>query len=306
MIFGIMLIMGGVGLILFVFLEYKQKKHYLIEMKKLMPIEYSGGTSQAINVRAFYDESLIQKLTTVFRNFHRLLGNKAELKILSLITIQVAISIYLNNKYLQSNQLIVSSMTVIIGTLIFSGWLQSRERKLFEESFPDALTMLASAVSAGEGLMQAIMFVGRTLDGAVGAEFKKMGERLKMGETPDAVFNKSCQIFPYPSYKFFVITMRANIDRGGQIKDVISKLNRIMFNARAVEKKKYALTSEARMSAKIIGVMPLLFLFILQYLSPENFNFVMYDPSGRPILYYVVISEFIGMFIIWSLMKGVK
>lgn len=45
----------------------------------------------------------------------------------------------------------------------------------FEESFPDALNMMSSAVSAGEGIMQAVVFVGRSLDGKVGKEFKRMG-----------------------------------------------------------------------------------------------------------------------------------
>ena len=177
---------------------------------------------------------------------------------------------------------------------------------MFEESFPDALNMLTSAVSAGESIMHAIMFVGKSLDGEVGKEFKVMGDRLQLGESPDSVFRKSCRRFPYPSFQFFVITLRANMSRGGQLKDVMTRLNRLMFEARAIEKKKYALTSEARTSAKIVGAIPFFFLFMLQYLSPENYEFVMFNPAGRPILYYVLISEAIGMTIIWLLMKSVR
>ncbi|CAE6877721.1 hypothetical protein ACOMICROBIO_NCLOACGD_00015 [Vibrio sp. B1ASS3] len=32
----------------------------------------------------------------------------------------------------------------------------------------------------------------------------------------------------------------------------------------------------------------------------------MFNPEGRPLLYYLVISEAIGMAIIWALMKRVK
>ena len=154
--------------------------------------------------------------------------------------------------------------------------------------------------------MHSIMFVGKTLEGSVGEEFKRMGERLQLGESPDSVFKKSCNRFPYRSFQFFVITLRANMQRGGQLKDVITRLNRLMFDARAIEKKKYALTSEARTSAKIVAAIPFFFLFILQYLSPENYDFVMNHPNGQPILYYMLISEAIGIGIIWSLMKGVR
>ncbi|MUL06124.1 pilus assembly protein TadB, partial [Aliivibrio fischeri] len=65
-------------------------------------------------------------------------------------------------------------------------------------------------------------------------------------------------------------------------------------------------TSEARASAKIVAAIPFIFLFMLQYLSPENYEFVMFNPAGRPILYYVLISESIGILIIWLLMRGVR
>jgi tight adherence protein B len=66
------------------------------------------------------------------------------------------------------------------------------------------------------------------------------------------------------------------------------------------------MTAEARMSVKIVAAIPFFFLFLLQYLSPENYEFVMFNSAGRPILYYVLISEAIGIGIVWFLMKGVK
>jgi tight adherence protein B len=133
-----------------------------------------------------------------------------------------------------------------------------------------------------------------------------MGQRLQLGEPVDDVFQKSCRRFPYPSFYFFIICLRANIQRGGQLKEIMTRLNRMMFNARAMDKKKLAMTAEARMSVKIVAAIPFLFLFLLQYLSPENYEFVMFHPSGRPILYYVLMSEFIGISIIWALMRKVK
>ena len=201
---------------------------------------------------------------------------------------------------------IVALISIVAGLSWGYVWLQEREKKQFNERFPDALNMLSSAVSAGESITHAIAFVGKKLEGDVGNEFKVMGERLQLGESPDEVFKKACVRFPYPAFRFFVITLRANMNRGGQLRDVISRLNRLMFDARAVERKKYALTSEARISAKIVCATPFFFLFILQFLSPENYEFVMFHAEGRPILYYVLISEAIGMLIIWGLLKGTK
>ncbi|KXO11887.1 Flp pilus assembly protein TadB [Moritella sp. JT01] len=183
--------------------------------------------------------------------------------------------------------------------------LQNKRENEFKDGFPDALNLLISAVSAGDSITHAIDFVGKKLDNVVGHEFKRISERLLIGEAPEQVLKKSCQMFPYTEYFFFVVTLRANMNRGGQLKEILQRINRIMFESYAINKKKFALTSESRASAKIVSAIPVIFIVILKFISPDNFDFVMYEEAGKPILYYVVISELIGLGIIRMLMKSV-
>jgi len=308
MMHWVSLIAGGV-ILLAICLPKKKKGssiQFLEEMNKTILIESMDTDQQAVNLSSLSSKTLKQRALHAWHNVHNQLGSLAFIKVGAFLVVVMALATYINQNFIRSSWLMVTLLFEVAAIIFGYFWLQKRAKNQFEESFPDALNMLASAVSAGESIMHAIMFVGRSLDGEVGKEFKLMGERLQLGESPDSVFRKSCQRFPYPSFQFFVITLRANMQRGGQLKEVISRLNRLMFDARAIEKKKFALTSEARTSAKIVAAIPFFFLFILKYLSPENYEFVMFAPQGKPILYYVLISEFIGITIVWSLMKGVK
>ncbi|CAM4400865.1 type II secretion system F family protein [Vibrio agarivorans] len=306
MIAWLCLIAGGVFLLLLLKEDKQVHKRYLESENQTVATKSMVHGASAINLEALSDETLRQKIDRVSRNINRQLGKGAPIKIFGFMIALVFLAIYLNNNFVRVHPAIMMVIVEIVGLYAGYAWLQKREKKHFEEAFPDALNMLTSAVSAGESLMHAIMFVGRSLEGEVGSEFKLMGERLQMGESPDTVFRKACKRFPYSEFHFFVITLRANMQRGGQLKDIITRLNRLMFDARSVEKKKYSLTAEARMSAKIVASIPFIFLFMLQYLSPENYEYVMFNPDGRYILYYVLISEFIGISIVWSLMKGVR
>ncbi|ROV57775.1 pilus assembly protein TadB [Vibrio ponticus] len=296
------------GLLLLYLARGEDKKQLLQLLDKDKDAYTSKETLQlenAINLSSLNKQSIKLKIRRFKRNLMTRLGDGAPYKLLVFVILLAAISLYINANFFRGNSWLVLLVTEVFGLFILTVWLRNKAQKDFEAAFPDALTMLTSAVSSGESLMHAIIYVGNTLDSEVGKEFKLMGERLQMGEAPESVFTKSARRFPYASFNFFIITMNANIQRGGQLKDVMTRLNRIMFDARAVEKKKFALTSEARISAKIVGAIPFIFLFILQYLSPENFEFVMTDPTGRYVLYYVLASEFIGIFIVWRLMKGV-
>ncbi|GIU51366.1 pilus assembly protein TadB [Shewanella sairae] len=184
--------------------------------------------------------------------------------------------------------------------------LKKRQELLFREQFPDALNILASAITSGQGIMQGFEYVGEQLNNSVGEEFKYMAKRFQIGEDPEIVLARSSLRFPYLEYFFFISTIRVNITRGGQLKEVITRINRLIFASRNIEKKKDSLTSEARMSAKIIGFLPLVFLGILYVTNVDNYNFVMYEEAGRGIFYYVLISEIIGFAMIRTILGGVS
>lgn len=300
------LIIGGL-LLLFLFLPKKKQQHNYLDMSNhTVFADTVYEDQQAVNIATLSDQTWSQKSSKLWSNCQRQLGPFALAKVILFAFILAIVAMNINSSFIRASLPIVIASFEIFGFIFGYFWLQRREKKQFEDAFPEALNMLTSAVSSGESIMHAIIFVGSALDGEVGKEFKLMGDRLRLGDSPDSVFKKSCNRFPYPAFQFFVITLQANMRHGGQLKEIMTRLNRLMFDARAIEKKKFALTSEARASAKIVGAIPFVFLFLLQYLSPENFEFVMFHPSGRPILYYVLISEAIGISIIWALMKGVK
>lgn len=297
----------GIVLLLLILVLFRRRKHnYLENYNKTVRVYSLANDDQAVDFSNLTERTLRQKLRDKRHNLSKQLGKFPLLKAVGFIAVMMFLGMEINQRFIRGNEYLVVGIVVLLGLFLGHNWLQKREQKQFEEAFPDALNILTSAVSSGESIMHAIMYVGKALDGDVGAEFKVMGDRLQMGDTPDEVFKRSCQRFPYPSFYFFVITLRANMHRGGQLKEVMTRLNRLMFDARAIEKKKYALTSEARMSAKIVASIPFIFLLMMQYISPENYEYVMFNEAGRPILYYMLISEFIGISIVWGLMKRVR
>lgn len=305
--FDLMVLLGGGSLCLSYYLGKKIARHdYLKGYLHTNKPKVSSTSQQLVDMKSLLGRNAFEKLLNSWQNFIRELGKYAVIKVCLFYMALFFLARFLESNFIRVGLLPVTIMVFFLGGFFAYQWVLGKKRKEFEESFPVALNMLTSAVSAGESLTQSIAYVGETLQGRVADEFKIMGKRLQLGEAPEDVFRKSCSRFPYPTFYFFVITMRANMERGGQLKDIIRRLNRLMFDIRAIDKKKYALTSEARTSAKIVGSIPFIFLIVMRFLSPENFDYVMEDPDGRLILYYMLISEAIGISIIWGLLKSVR
>ena len=307
MIYYLLLVVGGVTLLFLPALQKKKTISYLKPSRQTVVLDHVVATEQqAVNLKSLTEQTFLQKIVTSWNNFTNRIGKYPLLKIIVFEVVAYFLISNLISYFFKNDSLLIILPLVFIVSFWMCIWLKRREARLFEENFPDVLNMIASSVSAGESIMHAIAYVGRSQDNDLGNEFRLMAERMKIGESPDDVFRKACLRFPYPSFYFFIITLRANLDRGGQLKEVMTRINRLMFDARAINKKKYALTSEARMSAKIVAAIPFAFLFLLQYISPENYDFVMFNERGKPILYYVLVSELIGILIVWLLMKRVS
>ncbi|MDG2961224.1 type II secretion system F family protein [Bisgaard Taxon 10/6] len=209
----------------------------------------------------------------------------------------------LNYLYLKIDKFIFLSVFIFLFLTIVWKLGQRRNRKEFEEMFPEVIQILNSATSSGAGLLQALERCGRDISGQIGEEFTNVHKRLAIGEDPTSVFEDSYTRYPYKEYYFFITIIRVNLDKGGQMREVIMRLGRVIADSKKMEKKKSAMTSEARMSAMIVASFPVAFFIFMKFMMPENFDFLLNDPGGRMILYYVLGSEVLGMLIIWWLMR---
>ncbi|MEZ8989088.1 hypothetical protein FCV82_06525 [Vibrio breoganii] len=260
----------------------------------------------ALDIEGLTKSNFLQSITSTWNVISASLGKLPVPKILLFLMFVNGAAFFVNQRWLSFPQTEINVASTLLAVFFGMRFLIDRRRKAFDTDFPDALNILMSAVTAGESINAAFAYVSKVSDNDVGREFKDISDRMRLGESTQAIFERSCKRFPYPAFLFFVITIRANMERGGQLKSVLGKLIRVLVEARNLEKKKMAMTSEARISAKIVGAIPFCFMLLLNWLNPKDLEFVLFHPDGRWILYYLLISEGTGMFIVWWLVRSIR
>ncbi|MFD1800835.1 type II secretion system F family protein [Mixta tenebrionis] len=230
-------------------------------------------------------------------------GSWKAMKGLLIALAAIVLLLLLNANWLDFDNLIFIPLVLIAAVIIQIRVGRTLRRREFENRFPEVLSVVNAAVSAGNGIQQALHRCGEGIDGELGLLFHRIDRRLTLGEEPERVFNDAWQEYRYREFYFFVMVMLVSLQRGGQLRALISRLSRVITNSKNMARRKAAMTSEARMSAKIVAAIPLLFFCGMKYFSPENFDFIIEDPIGRIILYYVIASEVVGIGIIWLMMR---
>ncbi|PAF45751.1 type II secretion system F family protein [Helicobacter sp. 11S02629-2] len=220
--------------------------------------------------------------------------------IISIIAFYVANAVFLN-----FNKLLVLVVAVIFGAYLARTFYLKAVIKDYENTFPEALVLINGAISSGNNISQALKDAEMQIHGVLKQEFSTISKGLNVGDDPARIFEASYKRLPFKSYYFFLTSLLVSLQSGARLKEILGRLSMANQRAKAIEKKKNAMTSEARMSSKITAAIPFIFLFLMKFISPENFDFVMHNDEGRYILYYFLGSEFLGVLIILFLMRKI-
>lgn len=247
-------------------------------------------------------------ISDFWKEFYRHLkgkDNATTLRHLVIVFIALVAGTIVNQQFFQFPYAVV--IPGILFFSIYTIYLQSkkRARQDFEAGFAEALNIIGGAVGAGNSLLNGIEQSGLKVSGIVGEEFTLISQRLEIGEDVESVFMDSYERLFYREYFFFVIAVLINMRGGGEVKEIVNRLSKLISNARIMERQKLAKTAEPRASIKILMMIPAGFFFFLKFLSPENFDVLLHDPTGQMLLYYCIASELLGLFWVWTMINKI-
>ncbi len=300
-IFFIMIILGAVQILA----AHKQKTK---AREFLKIINNQNQTKSTIEDKLLKYNVGVEILDLINDFIYHLKGNNKKDGMRNLIILCVILAVFY---YFNVTSLKLPTIPLLIVVMIISCYFlyiaaKKRARIEFETTFAEALNIIGSAVSVGNTVLSGIEQCGDKLSGFhLGEVFKKVHQRMEIGEDVETVLLDTYSELHYREYYFFAIAIIINMKGGGQLKEIMSRLGQIITNGRVMEKKKLAKTSEARMSVKILAIMPLAMFFILKFISPQNYEVLIETNGGHIILIYVVGSTLLGLAITWSMMNKV-
>lgn len=236
-----------------------------------------------------------------------LIGKNRELVLIHsgvMVVVSCAL-LYVNAEFLQFDKVIVLAVGIIATIYILYMRQVKISRRNFERDFSEALNIINSSVRVGRPVMQGFEECAQRINSDFGQEFRRILMRLDIGDDPERVFMEAYKRYPYSEFFSFVITVLINMKGGGQVSEVMSRLTQLISASKTLDRKKTAMTAEARMSVKVLVIIPVFFFFFLKFLAPENFEILVGTDAGRYILYYAFGSILFGLFLVWSMMNKV-
>lgn len=150
----------------------------------------------------------------------------------------------------------------------------------FIAQFPDAIDLICRGLRSGLPVIESINAVARELPDPLGAEFRKVTDGVRVGQSVDAALWEVARRIDTPEFRFLVIAMAIQRETGGNLAETLGNLSELLRKRRQMKLKIKALSSEAKASAYIVGCLPFLMFAALSVINPGYTDIFFTDPRG--------------------------
>jgi len=183
------------------------------------------------------------------------------------------------------------------------GWLAKRRTAKFLLLLPEAVDLMVRTVKSGLPVAEAISLAGRDMPAPAGEEFRRVSDNMRMGRSLEEALGESARRLEIPEFDFLVISLSLQRETGGNIAETLSNLSTMLRRRQTMKLKVKALSSEARASAWIVGLLPFAMLALLLVVNPTYINPLFAEPRGLVLIAGGLISQFTGVMIMRTMSR---
>ncbi|HEU0132669.1 MAG TPA: type II secretion system F family protein [Mycobacteriales bacterium] len=161
-------------------------------------------------------------------------------------------------------------------------------RRRFEAQLPDVLDLAASSMEAGHSLLTALQLVAEDADEPVGTELQRVLAETQVGRPLLDALDAMALRLGCPDFTWTVEGVRIQLEVGGRLAEMLRTLASFMRAREEVRRELRALVAEGKMSAYVLGALPVLMFLFMKFAAPAYIATLWTTGAGRVLLVVAV------------------
>ncbi|MCD9087416.1 type II secretion system F family protein [Stenotrophomonas sp. SY1] len=186
-------------------------------------------------------------------------------------------------------------------------WLHRRIEKTQQRlisQMPDFLENMVRMAGIGNSLSMAFQSATQNVDPPLRPILDNALSYTRAGMDLDRALQHAAQAYRLRPLEMLAVILGTSIRIGGRSDQILQRMSDFMRDLEEVQRELQATTSETRMSAWVLGSLPVLAALFMALLSPDFFQPMLHDPLGRKIMLIAILLEGVGAFALYRLAKS--
>ena len=164
---------------------------------------------------------------------------------------------------------------------MYLGMAINRRQKKFLQGFADAMEIIVRGVRSGLPLGDCLKVIAHESPEPVAGEFKLVVQGEQVGVPLEICLERMYERMPLPEVNFFNTVLAIQRTTGGNLGEALENLASVLRGRKILREKIKALSAEAKMSAIIIGSLPIIVMTLVTMTSPEYMTELYTTPTGH-------------------------
>ncbi|MEW8680973.1 MAG: type II secretion system F family protein [Candidatus Thiodiazotropha endolucinida] len=212
------------------------------------------------------------------------------LNVASLLALPVVIYFFTGSFFYIALTLLV---LLVMPKLLLIRMEAKRKEKLIH-ALPDALTQIASGMSAGQTFLSAVETMVNETKGPISQEFSLVLREQRLGMSLSEAMDNLAERVQTEELDLVVTATQIANDVGGNLSEIFRRLSDSLRRKMEMEGKIKALTSQGILQGWVVGLLPFFIIGALYFVDRENIAPIFTNLLGWIFLAIIIILEIIG------------
>jgi len=201
--------------------------------------------------------------------------------------------------------LLIPVAALLVGAmpLAFVAWLRHKRLQKIQQQLPDGLDLMTRALRAGHAFSSALKMTAEEMAEPLATEFRTVHDEVNFGVSLNQALSHLSDRVPMTDVRYFVVAVLIQRESGGNLTEILSNLSRLIRERLKLHARIRVLSSEGRLSAWVLGLMPFLIAGALNIFNPDFMSKLWTDPIGIAITQYLLTMMAIGVLVLIKIVK---
>ena len=142
------------------------------------------------------------------------------------------------------------------------------------------MSVIAAGLRAGRSLRQSFELAAAEIDPPIGPSFDRIGDRVELGDPMDDAVDAWAAEISGADARLAAGVLRLHRRSGGALAATLEELASTLRARRSAARELRSLTAQARLSANILGLLPLGFFAFLSVVARDDMVAAITTPAG--------------------------